>query len=100
MAYIEATASGCPLIATTMGGAAEAVIEGSRDFWFRRLNVGTSVTAFNCLHSDPALPLRMGETGRQPVIERDDFHLRLHNLQSCLADGRLLAQFILAEKST
>jgi hypothetical protein len=43
---------------------------------------------------------RLGETGRQPVIERDDFHLRLHNLQSCLADGRLLAQFILAEKST
>jgi hypothetical protein len=25
--------------------------------------------------------------------------VRLHNLQSCLADGRLLAQFILAEKS-
>jgi sarcosine/dimethylglycine N-methyltransferase len=42
---------------------------------------------------------RLGETGRQPVIERDDFRLRLHNLQSCLADGRLIAQFILAEKS-
>ena len=42
---------------------------------------------------------RLGETGRQPVIERDDFRLRLHNLQSCLADGRLVAQFILAEKS-
>ena len=41
---------------------------------------------------------RLGETGRQPVIERDDFPLRQHNLQSCLADGRLLAQFILAEK--
>jgi SAM-dependent methyltransferase len=32
---------------------------------------------------------RLGETGRHPVIERDDFALRLHNLQSCLADGRL-----------
>jgi len=41
---------------------------------------------------------RLGETGRQPVIERDDFPLRLQNLQSCLADGRLIAQFILAEK--
>jgi len=41
---------------------------------------------------------RLGETGRQPVIEHDDFDLRLHNLQSCLADGRLIAQFILAEK--
>jgi SAM-dependent methyltransferase len=42
---------------------------------------------------------RLGETGRQPVIERDDFPVRLHNLQSCLADGRLIGQFILAEKS-
>ena len=41
---------------------------------------------------------RLGETGRQPVIEHDDFPLRQHNLQSCLADGRLIAQFILAEK--
>ena len=42
---------------------------------------------------------RLGDTGRQPVIERDNFPLRLQNLQSCLADGRLVAQFILAEKS-
>ena len=41
---------------------------------------------------------RLGDTGRQPVIERDNFPLRLQNLQSCLADGRLIAQFILAEK--
>jgi SAM-dependent methyltransferase len=39
---------------------------------------------------------RFGETGRH--IEHDDFPLRQHNLQSCLADGRLIAQFILAEK--
>jgi len=39
------------------------------------------------------------ETGRTPVIERDDFPLQVHNLQSCLADRRLVAQFILAEKS-
>jgi len=45
-------------------------------------------------------PTRLGEkeTGRTPVIELDDFPLRRHNLQSCLADGRLVAQFILAEK--
>jgi hypothetical protein len=41
---------------------------------------------------------RLGETGRQPVIERDDFPLRLQNLQGCLADGRLVAEFILAQK--
>jgi hypothetical protein len=44
---------------------------------------------------------RLGEkeSGRTPVIERDDFPLQVHNLQSCLADGCLVAQFILAEKS-
>ena len=42
---------------------------------------------------------RFGDTGRQPVVELDDFPFRVHNLQSCLADGRLIAQFILAEKS-
>ena len=43
---------------------------------------------------------RLGEAPRKPVIEREDFPVRLHNLQSCLADGRLLAQFILSEKSS
>jgi SAM-dependent methyltransferase len=43
---------------------------------------------------------RLGDTGRRPIVERDDFPVRLQNLQSCLADGRLLAQFILAEKSS
>jgi len=43
-------------------------------------------------------PTRLGETGRSPIIERDDFPLRLQNLETCLADGRLLAQFILSEK--
>jgi hypothetical protein len=42
---------------------------------------------------------RLAETGRRPVIGRDNFPLRLQNLQNCLADGRLVAQFILAEKS-
>jgi ubiquinone/menaquinone biosynthesis C-methylase UbiE len=39
------------------------------------------------------------EAGRTPIIERDDFPLQVHNLQSCLSDGRLIAQFIIAEKS-
>jgi SAM-dependent methyltransferase len=42
---------------------------------------------------------RLGDPGRQPIVELEDFPVRLHNLQSCLADGRLIAQFILAEKS-
>jgi ubiquinone/menaquinone biosynthesis C-methylase UbiE len=40
-----------------------------------------------------------GQTRRSSVIGHDDFPLRVQNLESCLADGRLIAQFILAEKS-
>jgi SAM-dependent methyltransferase len=45
---------------------------------------------------------RLGEKdiGPTPIIERDDFPLQRHNLQSCLADGRLVAEYILAEKRT
>jgi len=39
------------------------------------------------------------EAGRTPIIERDDFPAQVHNLRKCLSDGRLIAQFILAEKS-
>ena len=42
---------------------------------------------------------RLGETARNALSEPDNHPSPLHNLQSCLADGRLLAQFILAEKS-
>jgi hypothetical protein len=44
-------------------------------------------------------PTRLGEAARNALSEPDDHPLRLSNLQSCLADGRLVAQFILAEKS-
>jgi SAM-dependent methyltransferase len=44
-------------------------------------------------------PTGPGQTGGSSLIGRDDLPLRRHNLESCLADGRLLAQFILAEKS-
>ena len=58
------------------------------------------VSGLSILEQVDLTPTRLGDTGRKPVIELDDFPLRLHNLQSCLADGRLLAQFILAEKSS
>ena len=56
------------------------------------------VSGLSILEQVDLTPTRLGDTGRKPVIELDDFPVRLHNLQSCLADGRLLAQFILAEK--
>jgi len=58
------------------------------------------VSGLSILEQVDLTPTRLGDTGRKPVIELDDFPVRLHNLQSCLAHGRLLAQFILAEKSS
>ena len=46
-----------------------------------------------------ATRLAKKEAGRTPIIERDDFPAQVYNLRNCLSDGRLIAQFILAEKS-
>jgi SAM-dependent methyltransferase len=64
------------------------------------MRVAFEASGLSILEQVDLTPTRLGDTGRKPVIERDDFPVRLHNLQSCLADGRLLAQFILAEKSS
>jgi SAM-dependent methyltransferase len=52
------------------------------------------------LHVIEQVELSAEDTGPgQPgVIARDDFPMRLRNSQICLSDGRLLRQFILAEK--
>jgi hypothetical protein len=45
------------------------------------------------------LPLAQAiQAGGGSVIGCDDFPLRLQNQESCFADGRLIAQFVLAEK--
>jgi SAM-dependent methyltransferase len=64
------------------------------------MRVAFEASGLSILEQVDLTATRLGDTGRKPVIERDDFPVRLHNLQSCLADGRLLAQFILAEKSS
>src|SRR5215469_3726208 len=65
-----------------------------------RLRAALEGSGLSVLEQVDLTPTRLGEkeTGRTPVIELDDFPLRRHNLQSCLADGRLVARFILAEK--
>ena len=45
-------------------------------------------------------PSRVGEAERaNPIMAREDFPLRAENVRTCFADGRLIAQFILAEKT-
>jgi SAM-dependent methyltransferase len=64
------------------------------------MRAALEAAGFSILKQVDLTPTRLGETRRRPVIEHDDFPQRVHNLQSGLADGRLVAQFILAEKRT
>jgi sarcosine/dimethylglycine N-methyltransferase len=95
----------CNEIARGSGGAPAFPLPGASDgetsFLVSpaEMRAALEVGGLSVIEQADLTTTRLGETGRRPVIERDDFALRLHNLQSCLADGRVLAEFILAEKS-
>ncbi|MBI3934185.1 MAG: glycosyltransferase family 4 protein [Acidobacteria bacterium] len=65
--YIEAMASGCPVVASTTGGASEAVISGQMGFLVPPGDVEATSVALDRILSDVSLRRRMGEAGRKRV---------------------------------
>jgi glycogen(starch) synthase len=65
--YIEAMASGCPVIASTTGGAPEAVTDGKTGFLVPPHDVEALVIALDRLLSDSSLRQQMGLAARQWV---------------------------------
>ena len=65
--YLEAMASGCPVIASTAGGAPEAVVNGELGLLVPPLDVDATVTAIDRILSDALLRDRLGRAGRQRV---------------------------------
>jgi glycosyltransferase involved in cell wall biosynthesis len=63
--YCEAMASGCPVVASTAGGAAEAVVDGENGLLVPPLDVGAVTAALDRLLGDPALRARMGSAARR-----------------------------------
>ncbi len=67
--YIEAMACGCPVIASTSGGGAEAVIDGQTGLLVPPNDVPATAQALDRILGDPALRRRMGQAGLQRVAD-------------------------------
>lgn len=67
--YIEAAACGKPVIASNQGGAPETILDGVTGFAVDPMSPEAIADAASRLLSDPVLAQRMGEAGRQFVVE-------------------------------
>jgi phosphatidylinositol alpha-1,6-mannosyltransferase len=81
--YLEAAATGLPVVAGDSGGAPDAVLEGENGFVVDGRDVGAVADRCATLLQDVQLARRFGERGRAWVAERwrwDDLALRLRRL--------------------
>ena len=69
-AVIEAMASSLPVVATNVGGNAEAVIDGINGYIVEPNDVAALSTAIKKLLGDPASALAMGVAGRDLVVDK------------------------------
>jgi glycosyltransferase involved in cell wall biosynthesis len=67
---IEALASGCPVVATSVGGVPDVVREGVDGFLVPAGDVEALAERLTRLAADPELRARMGEAGRESVPGR------------------------------
>jgi glycosyltransferase involved in cell wall biosynthesis len=67
---IEALASGCPVVATRVGGVPDVVRDGEDGFLVEAGAVEDLADRLRRLAVDPALRLRLGEAGRAHVLDR------------------------------
>ena len=67
--YLEAMACGCPVVASTAGGAREAVLDGETGFLVPPRDVSATAEILDRLLADRALGRKMGEAGRRRIEE-------------------------------
>lgn len=67
---IEALASGCPVVATRVGGVSDVVSNGEDGFLVEPGDVDALAERLVALAADPALRSRLGEAGRLRVVPR------------------------------
>ncbi len=65
--YIEAMACACPVVASTAGGAPEAIADGQTGILVPPLDVEAVTAALDLILGDASLRRRMGEAGRRRV---------------------------------
>lgn len=82
--YLEASATGLPVVAGDSGGAPDAVLDGETGWVVRGGSAEEAAERIVTLLGDPALRRRMGERGRRWVEERWRWDLLAENLKTLL----------------
>ncbi|WP_328560005.1 glycosyltransferase family 4 protein [Streptomyces coelicoflavus] len=82
--YLEASATGLPVVAGDSGGAPDAVLDGETGWVVRGEDPNESADRITTLLADPELRRRMGERGRSWVEEKWRWDLLAEHLKTLL----------------
>ncbi|MFC8987270.1 glycosyltransferase family 4 protein [Streptomyces sp. NPDC014603] len=82
--YLEASATGLPVVAGDSGGAPDAVLDGETGWVVPGATPEPTADRIVTLLADPALRHRMGERGRQWIEQKWRWDLLAENLKSLL----------------
>ncbi|MEU5143534.1 glycosyltransferase family 4 protein [Streptomyces sp. NPDC021139] len=82
--YLEASATGLPVVAGDSGGAPDAVLDGETGWVVRGADPNESADRITTLLADPELRRRMGERGRAWVAEKWRWDLLAEHLKALL----------------
>ncbi|MEU6102566.1 glycosyltransferase family 4 protein [Streptomyces flaveolus] len=82
--YLEASATGLPVVAGNSGGAPDAVLDGETGWVVRGGDAAQTADRVTTLLADPELRRRMGERGRSWVEEKWRWDLLAENLRTLL----------------
>ncbi|CAL9609591.1 MULTISPECIES: glycosyltransferase family 4 protein [Streptomyces] len=82
--YLEASATGLPVVAGDSGGAPDAVLDGETGWVVRGADPNESADRITTLLADPQLRRRMGERGRSWVEEKWRWDLLAEHLKALL----------------
>ncbi|MFC9051126.1 glycosyltransferase family 4 protein [Streptomyces anthocyanicus] len=85
--YLEASATGLPVVAGDSGGAPDAVLDGETGWVVRGEDPNESADRITTLLADPELRRRMGERGRAWVEEKWRWDLLAEHLRTLLQGG-------------
>jgi L-malate glycosyltransferase len=99
-AIIEAMAAGVAVVATTVGGNGEAVMEGGTGLLVPPADPEALVRALTRLYQDKALRKRMGEAARKRAAENFSISQMVRSMEDLYASHAGTSRYLVGEKAT